>query len=295
MPNRIVHIGFPKTATTFLQKSVFPYIHGVNYVDYHTSVEILSPLIYLDELDYNGDTIQAELDDCCKQGINLFSFEGLCGAPFIYKGLGRSWIPKRLRYLGFSKVIITIRDQVSVIDSLYRQYILQGGVMRFNDFLNKDGKWNLYTRSFNLEYLNYFKLISLYKSEFGDSNVLVLTHENLLKNEQNFVSRIVEFIQPKQESIDFSREKNNTSLSNLSINLLRIVNHFIFTSQKPNHLIWNKISTKYVSKIFKAILDPYFLRFFSSRKSYVNGENIGFIQDYYAKSNQQLDENEKAK
>lgn len=290
MPDQIAHIGFPKTATTFLQRSVFPAIKGVNYIDYHTSVELLSSLIYLDDLDYSPKVVEENLKSHLSDSPNLMSFEGLCGAPFIYKGLGRSAIAGRLKELGFNKVIITLREQESLIDSIYRQHILQGGVVRFKDFIDIDGKFNLYNRSFNLEYLNYYKLIKLYREVFGTQSVIVLSHKELVTDQQSYVRKLVDFIHRGSPELEISKRSENPALTNLSINLLRIVNHFIFTSLKPNHLIWNKISTRYVSKGFQAILDPYFFRIISSKKSYVKPKEREFLAEYYAQGNKQLAE-----
>ncbi|MEQ8239494.1 MAG: hypothetical protein RIA69_09800 [Cyclobacteriaceae bacterium] len=286
--SNIVHIGFPKTATTFLQKEVFPHLHNSNYVDYRKCEGIFNDLIYLDDLDYDEAPIKKKLDTFMGSGDNLFSFEALVGAPFIYKGLGRSNIPARLKSLGFDKVIITLRDQVTMYDSLYRQYVIQGGVVRFKDFIDKDKKWNLYRRSFNPDYLCYDKLILLYMEVFGKQNILVLKHESLQQDKTNYLGQIEAFIGDKLADTS-SNKKVNSSLCNLSIALLRIVNHFIFTSQKPNNLISNHISTRNVSRIFMAILDPYLFQFFSSRKSFVDEKTTQYIRAYYAKSNAATD------
>lgn len=287
----VVHIGFPKTATTFLQWEIFPNLQAINYLDYRTCEKVFPELIYRDDYDYNVKKVKSILQPLLTETDNLCSFEALAGAPFIYKGLGRSAIPKRLKELGFDKVIITVRDQVDMIDSLYRQYVIQGGVMRFKDFLNKEEKWNLYVRAFNLDYLNYHKTVTHYFQEFGKSNVLVLRQEDLKSNKKQYIDNILEFVGKKLEVDSHARStKVNQSLSNLAILALRITNHFIFTSQKPNHLIWNKISTKYVSKVFIAILEPYFFRFFTSRKRFLSDHDTSFIRSYYSESNKVLDE-----
>ena len=289
MPDRIAHIGFPKTATTFLQKSVFPFIKGINYVDYRSCEALFFPLILLDELDFDhGSASKLIENECTQDKTTLFSFEGLCGVPFIYNGLGKSSVPGRLKELGFNKIIVTLRNQETQIDSLYRQYVIQGGVVRFGYFLNSQGKLGLNRRVFNLEYLNYYKLIKLYQKTFGVDNVMILSHRELVEDQRSFMEKIIGFVDPESGEISMKTDKKNTSLSNLSINILRRVNHFIFTSQKPNNLVWNKISTKYVSKIFKVILDPYLFKFLSSKKSYVNKKNRLFLKDYYQSSNQKL-------
>lgn len=290
MPDLIAHIGFPKTATTFLQKSVFPAIPDINYIDYHDCVKLLSSLIYLDDLDYSSIIVDQNLRPKLGDQTSLMSFEGLTGAPFIYKGLGRSLIAHRLKELGFNKIIITVRDQVSLIDSIYRQHILQGGVVKFKDFIDIKKKFNLYNRSFNLEYLNYYKLISLYHEVFGIHNVLVLSHKKLVTDKKSYVNDLVEFIKPGVPTIEISQQGENSSLSNLSINLLRIVNHFIFTSQKPNQLLWNGFSTKNTSRGFKAILDPFVFRFISSKRPFSTASERKYLMQYYETDNGRLKE-----
>ena len=49
----VVHIGYPKTGTTFLQWNVFPKLKNWNFIDYHQSHQIFMDLIYLDDLDYD--------------------------------------------------------------------------------------------------------------------------------------------------------------------------------------------------------------------------------------------------
>jgi hypothetical protein len=259
-------------------------------VDYRKCEKIFPDLIYLDELDYEKENVKQRLNALMVDGDNLLSFESLAGAPFIYKGLGRSQIPLRLKEIGFDKVIITIRNQVEMYDSLYRQYVIQGGVMSFRDFLNIDNEWNYYVRAFNPGYLNYDLLVEKYQAQFGKENILLLRQEDLKRDKNEFLEQIKKFTNTQfLESIPSGR-KVNKSMSNLSIHVLRIVNHFIFTSQKPNNLIWNAISTRNVSRIFIAILEPFFFKFISSRKSFLSLEDKLHIEKNYVVSNSRLKE-----
>jgi len=285
MPKKIVHIGFPKTGSTFLQKSVFPLLLGLEYVDFRTCVKLFEDLIYLDDLDYEDQKSIKNFSNYPSEKI-LFSQEALTGPPFTFKGLNRSQIPIRLKGLGFSKVIITIRNQVDIIDSLYRQYVYQGGVMRFKGFLNLDGNWNHYLRAFNLDYLKYDRLIIKYIEMFGDGNVLILPQEILKNDPDNYISILGEFLGERIELI--SHKGTNESLTNASTNLLRFINHFTFNSQRPNQLVTNKISTKTIKKIFQVIIDPYFMKLIAGKKSYLKPEQKEQIEQYYSQSNFEL-------
>ena len=118
MSNRVIHIGFPKTATTFLQWEVFPQLKGINYIDYNACRKLFPYLISLDKLDYELEPVRSAMVQHEKtEATNLYSFESLCGSPYAYKGMNRSSIAHGLRDLGFNKVIITVRDQAKAIDS----------------------------------------------------------------------------------------------------------------------------------------------------------------------------------
>ena len=288
MEEKIIHIGFPKTGTTYLQKNVYPYLEGIKYYDYKTSDSLFYDIIFLDDLDYDADKNKETFETYLSGNSVLFSFESLAGAPFIYKGLNRSLIPGRLKGIGFNKVIITLRNQVDTIDSMYRQYVVQGGVMRFRDFIDLEEKWLLSIRPFNLGYLQYDKLINQYYDVFGKENVLVLLQEDLRRKKQTVIASMESFTGDTSFQEPRRDQSKNESLSNLSIKLLRICNHFIFTSQKPNNLLSNKISTYYVRRVFAVILDPYFLRFFSSKKAFMSEQQKKYLKAFYKPSNERL-------
>lgn len=289
MPDQIAHIGYPKTGSTFLQQEVFPLLNDINYVDFHTCVQLFQDVIYLDDLDFDTAKWQKEFTAISENSTSLFSQEALTGAPFTYKGLNRSRIVGRLKQLGFTKIIITIRNQEDMLDSLYRQYVYQGGVMKFKDFLNMDGKWNHYIRAFNLDYLKYDRLIKLYFEQFGKANVLVLPQEMLKSDREGFLKKVMDFIGTEPPDVALNK-RSNESMSNLSTHLLRLINHFTFNSQRPNQLLSNRIGTKPIKKLFQAILDPYFFKFFSNKDSYLKERYRKQLADYYAQSNKELDE-----
>lgn len=282
---KIVHIGYPKTGSTFLQQRVFPQLDDIEYVDFHTCVKLFEDVIYLDDLDFDFQRSKKTLEKYSSK--SLFSQEALTGAPYTFKGLNRSRIPHRLKELGFTQIIITVRNQVAIIDSMYRQYIYQGGVMKFVDFLNLDGKWNHYLRGYNLDYLKYDRLVSLYYDVFGKENVLVLPQELLRENQDTFVQLISDFMKVDIPKLKPSKSSNE-SLSNLSTALMRVINHFTFNSQRPNHLISNWISTKPIKKVFQVILDPYLFSLFSRKRSYLKEHQKERLSDYFAESNFEL-------
>ena len=129
-------------------------------------------------------------------------------------------------------------------------------------------------------------LISVYQNVFGSENVLILRNEWLKVDKNRFESELSKFLDSGIE-LDVSI-RSNKSLSNLSIQVLRILNHFTFNSERPNQLIWNRISSKNIWKIFAVILDPYFLKLISARKFFYTKDQKERIADYFHDSNERV-------
>ena len=222
---KIVHIGYPKTGTKYLQDCVFPYIKGVKYMGYWASMETLRPI-------FEGSTPDFISSDIKIIPNALYSSERLVGMPMT--GILNYEIAQRLRDVGFDKVIMVIRNHDTMIESLYRQYIQQGGVQKAKDFIRD-------TDIFRKSYLDYDGLIEVYIKIFGEDNVLILNYEDLLLFPEYVMEKMRLFC--GSEEIDFKCGKRNVSLSYWSIKLLRIINHFTYNHYRKSNLISNRIST----------------------------------------------------
>jgi len=253
MQEIICHIGFPKTGTTFLQKNVFPNISDINYID-RTEIKHLSyALIEKDDSYYDNDKIKADLTKMHDSGSTmLISDEALTGHHMKTEFPNRSQIARRLKAVGVSKIIISIRNQVDVLESTYKQYIKSGGVLKVSNFFDLDD--NPSTHLY-INYFNYEKIIQLYSEVFGIENILVIQFEKMFKNKTEFNNRLADFLQ--LESIDLTDALNlpavNDSLSNFSTKLLRVINHFTYNTFRPSSLIHRRLSTSLFYKILKRI------------------------------------------
>lgn len=288
MPEQIIHIGFPKTGTTYLQTTVFPFL-DVSFVGFKESASILGKLVYADRLDYEISEVVKKISDYQDDKPLLFSFENLAGSPFYYKGLNRSSIPDKLKDLGFTKIIITIRNQQSAIDSYYRQYVVQGGTLNFSEFLDLENKRPWQSKYFNLNYLKYDALLSVYEEVFGRENVLVLSQEMLMDTQNVYFEKLMRFMNLPKMQIEKAQEGVNVSLTNLSLYILRFVNHFTYSSISPHHMLSDRIKNTYFFKFLAILFDPYIGRFFSKKSSFIKRKNLeSQLNEIYASSNESL-------
>lgn len=244
----IVHVGYPKTGTKFLQNCVFPYMDGVEYVGYWESMKTLRPVFSDTTLEFNPSKVKIR--------PGLYSSERLVGEM----GLGtyNYEIAQRLKDIGFDRVIIVVRGHGGMAESTYRQYVAQGGTMSAKDYFSDPDL-------FRWSYLDYRKLILRYCGVFGDSGVLVLFHEDILERPGDVAEQIREFCGAK--SINHSYEKHNVSLSYWSTKLLRIINHFTYNHYRRSNLLSNRITTWKFRWLLTKI-DPLVRRLLPERKFY---------------------------
>ena len=247
MKGPAVHIGYHKTGTTYLQNHIYPYLQGLNYVDRRESEQYFSPII------------EEESQPSGPIPDGLYSFEGLIGALFDYRG-EMERIAEALKRIGFEKIIITIREPLALIDSAYRQWIQQGASGSIDQFLSS---------VFKLDYLDYPRTIRTYQELFGIESVLVLTNEELKARPEHTVQLITEFLGvPPIDRIKRTSTGSNISISNASVWLLSQLNSW---SETTKHIGLDHRKNRLLVQRY---LDPYIIRHFSTRSSFLTSGTI---------------------
>jgi len=183
-----IHIGFPKTGTTFLQEVIFPRLNNVNFI-----LRDFSLAQY-------------------KEGKNLISNERITGG--ITGDADYKTILDRIKKLFPDiKIIVVLRDKDEWIKSCYYQFI---GTPK-NRLLVKSFK-DYYDNYFNKSLLDFDCFEQYLRNMFDD--VLVLDY-NLLKTDSNsFIEMICSFI-----GVDvpvYDNNKYNISLKDKHYKILRL-------------------------------------------------------------------------
>ncbi|PLX10433.1 MAG: hypothetical protein C0594_04985 [Marinilabiliales bacterium] len=273
----IVHIGYQKTGTTFLQNAIFKNLEGVQYYEYGHCRKIFLPFVKSTTLEFDKKKYVSLLDQSDKA---LYSYEGLVGSLGV--GTYNTEIAYRLKDVGFKKVMITIRRQTSMLESVYKQYIHDGGVLKPHKYFAEDSLF------FKWSFLDYYSLIMHYVDLFGRKNVLINLQEDLLRNAENVITQIVEFT--NAGSINESDEQSkNVSLTTASVQVMRILNHMTYNFYRPSHLITRKISSEKVRGVLEVTLDPVVRKLGSGKKRVIPKKYIDKANQLYKKNNALLD------
>lgn len=183
----VFHVGLPKCGTTWLQKSVFPYLLGANYLgrNYKTlSGDAFSkPKLMRDNVNSKLENIakshefvyeKPSFGELSPNKVNLLSSEML-SEVFNFE---RS----ALRIKGMfpdAKVIVSVREQKSLITSIYLNEVWKGQTKKLSEILNDsnvNGQRIIGKPEIWLPHFLYYEMLCFYKSLFG-SNVLVLPIE----------------------------------------------------------------------------------------------------------------------
>ena len=291
-----IHIGFPKTGSTWLQNCLFSRISEIGVLgsklgEPRTAVEFVKEvrqLVLSSELAFDRARFHDRINELMsrhteylrKQGrvpsVLGISHEVLSGqfltgrgAPFI-AGTLHNCFPD-------AKIILFIRNQQSMMVSAYKQYIRQGGVVGFKEFLMapevhkvSDGLChdNAPFSTGVVEYFKYSRVVQLYKKLFGEQNVYVDCLERLKNNKEEVGKNLFSFLGVKPVALNGDKPVN-LQLTPTSLSILRQLNKIFKTHYNPRGLVswtrgyaglWSLIRDKSVEND-KSELNPYVASF----------------------------------
>ncbi len=279
--NLVFHIGYPKTATTLLQRHIYPAWEGVNYIDhYKKENKWLLELRYVNEPDFEASLYVEKLSQLIQPDkVNVISIESWVGDVF-KRGFNTV---RNLRYLKSiapeARIIITIREQCSMIEAIYKQYVNQGGTCGFQDFLSLPPPKPV---SFDFSYLNYYRIFELYEKEFGQNHVSIIPYEMIKSDPEEFLQKLAEMMGSKTLPRKDMSLKVNPSLSGLALNILRLSNYFLSTPLQP----CNPVRISFLHPRLRKFLQKNFQG--NSRISLISPEQKAYFQDLYRESNRLL-------
>lgn len=175
----LIHIGYHKTATTWMQAQLFQPVHGFRMLADHD--EIFTRIVQPHGLWFDPAPMQAliaERSTGLPEGhMPVVSSEILSAHPF-YAGQMSDEYARRLKAIApNAKILISIRAQRKILPSVYMQYLLRGGTLPYDKFYEGTDVPGFF--GFRPEHFEYDRLVAYYQELFGPGNVYVMTQESL--------------------------------------------------------------------------------------------------------------------
>ena len=233
----LIHIGLPRTASTFLQRQVFPKIQGFNFFGVNTAFysEPFQKLLYSDESLYKHQSRDQLIRS---ESENIFlSNELFCGQSFGMNATNRTRTALRLKQsFPGAEIVLVLRNQLSLLESLYAIGVYSGIHKKPEDFLvfeDKVPRYDTFSANEHIETYKLAPLLKLYKEHF--SKVHIFLFEDFRTNPELFLKNLANTLGVNLDGDIPFRERENRSLSKRQISYFRKINR-----AKPI-LEWNKI------------------------------------------------------
>jgi len=302
--NLLIHIGYHKTGTTWLQNELFRSENNV-FEPLSLQAKGRSTLSWdfligqdgylLSSFESNKEVIKASLlkilkqkGGCCSKVFVLTS-ERFSGHPHA-GGFEAKILANRLNDIfPKAKILIVIREQRSFIKSLYFQYLSKvgAGVLSLKRYLCLPYDTIPY---FSPNNLNFNLLVEYYFELFGRENVLVLPYELFKLDPIEYVGKIGIFINREIE-IDESRFQvlHNTNRRTFVLYYFRYLNFFIRRKSLNFYSIYSNKYSRYLAIKIQSTLMLLTPKLFDK---WLNFRTQKYIQDWvgnrYELSNSKL-------
>ncbi|OGU60068.1 MAG: hypothetical protein A2X64_07690 [Ignavibacteria bacterium GWF2_33_9] len=296
--NIILHVGLPKTGTTFIQERVFPFLEdtyllfggihlkGTPFEKYgikvwKNSIHSLNPSVYTKEIETAKNWTHS-----LKEKNFILSAEGINGIDCSDKSI------ERIKLFGDllgenAKVFLVVRKQDFWLQSMYNQQIIKDKIKLFvkiNQYVgwksssyNTNGEINVYD-------LDWKKIALAYYKYFGKDNVLVMPYEFFKENPEEFLKRFFEFSGIKPFYLENYEYINKKAKEIQRITLLHF--YYKFLSLIKNKTIIEKIFKN--DKGLRNLLDSIGLNI-NYKNEYLCENQRNILMNIHKESNKELE------
>ncbi len=241
--NPLIHIGYHKTGTSWLQKHLFdPKGNGFsplvsnrvsktdkglfecqrfarNFI-FGLGGNLLAPN------EFSAESVRGFLANCKPIGssIPVISHERLSGNPHA-GGFDSEKICSRLsEVFDAPKIFMMLREQKALILSCYFQYLRMGGTLPLQDYVSQPDDERV--PKFNKGFFQFNHLISTYQKAFGKGHVLVLPYEMFRDEPHQMLEKLRSFAGAAMpDSLPFAQKVNSRLNAFLEVRL-RFLNCF---------------------------------------------------------------------
>lgn len=227
----IVHLGYHKTATTWLQKQLFPLATSHDFVPRKTVQEAF---LVPSGMHFCADKAAEVLALGGRNRPVLLSEENLSG--YLHNGGLHGFlapeVARRIKaVLPEAQIVIFIRNQFEICRATYAQYVSGGGTWgqkRYFDTARHvcgalTRPWK--APAFEFEHFEFDRLVAHYDALFGRERVHVYPYE-WLKDRPALIARLEADLGLSLDVLPPEKSRSNTSLGGAGLTVMRAVNLF---------------------------------------------------------------------
>jgi hypothetical protein len=227
----ILHVGYHKTGSSWLQEQFFKNARDVAVV---ARQDIRRCLLVPSPGAFDPNVARAELF-AGRRGRLVVSDEELSGnlhSGGLHGAFSLELAERLHRCLPEGRVVIVVRNQLTMIAAAYKQYIKSGGTRRIEGFL-EPAKAPHKTPRFSLDFLCYDQLVGRYEELFGPERVTVALYEHLAAAPIDFAARLAKGLDLDVDLSVISPRPVNVGYRSRTLRVVRFLNLF-HTREMPN-------------------------------------------------------------
>jgi len=228
MAGILIHIGLNKTATTFLQRTVFRPANGYTRTWVGSDKgEVVEHLMLTHPARFDAAAVRARFD-ALHEGfdpalVRTVSHEALGGSERS-RWHETAHVPGRVHAVfPEARILVGIREQRDMLFSGYDQYVRQGGSLPLERYLGLEAHAPGFRPACSMEQLEYDLLVRPYAERFGADRVLVVPYEAFRAEPAATLCRIHAFAGAPEVAQE-AGERVNRGLGMVSNEILRRAN-----------------------------------------------------------------------
>ncbi len=283
-----IHIGYPKTATTWFQYELFPFITNGHFI--HRENTIREAFIYPTPFEFDAQKSEQLVDNALKKdSFPIISDEGfLAGNEYLVKDCAY-----RLKQVFENpEIIIFIRNQLTILPSKYSQYLkANGGTFSFKRFIKNNDQLSRINQIYfnNTSLMQYDRVIAFYKQLFGEEHVHVFLFEEFTENPQEFVKMFASKFGFEFDHWKINYKKKNEGLRRGMAPIARLLNRFTHLKRFEKHYFfsipyWFPFTVRVINRLNKL---PIFGKPLTI-SNFLNKKEVEEFKAIYKASNQRL-------
>jgi hypothetical protein len=218
----LIHIGFPRTGTTWFQKNFFPKVENYLQPGRKLTHELL---IHPTPLEFNPEDLKSRIPP---SGHFIISEEMITSR--IRGGEVNHWFfAEYIKRLNLcypdAHFMLLIRNQQEIIQSLYALYVQKGGTYSLEKFLLSENQLQS-DYLFSSKFLNFHINLEYLIKTIGKERLHVFLFEDFRENPEEFIQKLGKKFQLvfNNQSIDYS--KVNTGITTKQIFGRKLINRF---------------------------------------------------------------------
>lgn len=256
----IVHVGFPKALSSWLQELWFQPANG--FVIALNPVQVQLGLIDPGPFAFDTAAALAVIESAVAAApglIPVISSEALAGNMFCGGYNGKECIDRVAELAPGASVLLVVREQRALIRSLYKSLVTWGMPHSIERLLNPVEP--RLSPQFNLDFLRFDQRVSYYQQLFGAERVKVLAYESFADNPEGFLTELAVFAsvpadfanRPGEAPVE-RRVNSGQTLTNLY--LQRWLNYFFHSGPFNYAGLWRADDTAWVRRIQRSRRNP---------------------------------------